>query len=54
MLNKILDGAKSIAVGGHVRPDGDCVGSCMAIAGYIRDNYGDKEVDVYLESIPVE
>lgn len=52
MLNKILEGANSIAVGGHVRPDGDCVGSCMAVAGYIRDNYKDKSVDVYLESIP--
>ena len=29
MLNKILSGAKEIAIGGHVRPDGDCVGSCM-------------------------
>ena len=54
MLNRIRDGAKTIAVSGHVRPDGDCVGSCMAIAGYIRDNYKDKSVDVYLESIPEE
>ena len=54
MLNRILDGAKTIAVSGHVRPDGDCVGSCMAIAGYIRDNYKDRSVDVYLESIPAE
>ena len=28
-LNKILEPAKTIAIGGHVRPDGDCVGSCM-------------------------
>ena len=24
-LNKILEPAKTIAIGGHVRPDGDCV-----------------------------
>ena len=24
-----IEGADTIAIGGHVRPDGDCVGSCM-------------------------
>ena len=28
-LNKILEPAKTIAIGGHVRPDGDCVGMCI-------------------------
>ena len=35
MLNKILGGVKEIAIGGHVRPDGDCVGSCMGLRQYI-------------------
>ncbi len=35
-LNKILEPAKTIAIGGHVRPDGDCVGSCMAMYQYIQ------------------
>ena len=48
-LNKILEPAKTIAIGGHVRPDGDCVGSCMAMYQYIQNNYPDKEVDVFLE-----
>lgn len=52
MLNKILKRAETIAIGGHVRPDGDCVGSCMGMYQYIADNYKDKEVDVYLEEIP--
>jgi phosphoesterase RecJ-like protein len=52
MLNKILTGADMIAISGHIRPDGDCVGSCMGLAGYIRENYEDKQVDVYLEEIP--
>ena len=51
-LNKILEPAKTIAIGGHVRPDGDCVGSCMAMYQYIQNNYQDKEVDVFLEDIP--
>ncbi len=52
-LNNVLDQAQTIAVGGHVHPDGDCVGSCMAMYQYITNDYPDKEVDVYLEDIPV-
>ncbi len=26
MLNKVLENVSTIAIGGHVRPDGDCVG----------------------------
>ncbi|MDO5591080.1 MAG: bifunctional oligoribonuclease/PAP phosphatase NrnA [Lachnospiraceae bacterium] len=52
MLNKILSGAEEIAIGGHVRPDGDCVGSCIGLYQYIADNYPEKKVTVYLEEIP--
>ena len=52
MLNKILNDAVTIAIGGHIRPDGDCGGSCMGLYHYIRDNYSDKKVDVYLEEMP--
>ena len=31
-----VKGAKSIAVGGHIRPDGDCIGSCMAMYLYLK------------------
>lgn len=30
---------------------GDCVGSCMGLYNYIRENYPDISVDVYLEPI---
>ncbi len=52
MLNKILKDAVTVAIGGHIRPDGDCVGSCMGLYQYIKDNYKDKRADVYLEEIP--
>lgn len=47
--------AARIAVGGHVKPDGDCVGSCFSTAGYIEEvlKAGENvKVDVFLESIP--
>ncbi len=52
MLNKILKDANTIAIGGHIRPDGDCVGSCIGLYQYIKDNYKDKKADVYLEEFP--
>ena len=52
MLNKVLENVSTIAIGGHVRPDGDCVGSCVGLGQYIRENYGDKTVDIYLKDIP--
>lgn len=52
MLQETLARAKSVAIGGHIRPDGDCVGSCMAMYQYIRTWYPEKDVDVYLEEIP--
>ena len=52
MLQKALEHANTVAIGGHMRPDGDCTGSCMGVYNYIRTWYPEKEVDVYLEEIP--
>lgn len=46
-----LQGVTSVALAGHVRPDGDSTGSCLAVWNYIRDNYPDIEVCVYLEMV---
>lgn len=51
-LLKLINEANSVAIGGHVRPDGDCVGSCLGLYNYIKDNRPDKQVDVYLETVP--
>lgn len=51
-INAELIGAKSIAIAGHVRPDGDCVGSCTALYLYLLQNcndFGIDKLDVYLE-----
>lgn len=52
MLNDILKDAVTIAIGGHIRPDGDCVGSCIGLYQYIRENDPARDVDVYLEEVP--
>ncbi len=44
--------ADTIAISGHMTPDGDCIGSCLGLYNYIADNYPDKKVDIYLEPIP--
>ena len=47
-----LEGITSVGIGGHVRPDGDCVGSTLAVYNYITTYYPEIEVDIYLEPIP--
>ncbi|MBR2408037.1 MAG: bifunctional oligoribonuclease/PAP phosphatase NrnA [Lachnospiraceae bacterium] len=51
-LLKLIEEAKSVAIAGHVRPDGDCVGSCLGLFHYLKENTTDKQIDVYLESVP--
>ena len=46
-----LEGVKTVAIAGHVRPDGDCVGSCMGLYLYLKANYPEIEADVYLEEV---
>ena len=36
MLTEMVKSAESIAIGGHVRPDGDCVGSCLGVYLYLK------------------
>lgn len=51
-LTSQLEQVKTVAIAGHVRPDGDCVGSCLATYNYIKTWYPDIQVDLYLEPIP--
>ncbi len=52
VLSEALSGIRSAAIGGHVRPDGDCVGACLGLYNYILTNYPNIHVDVYLEPVP--
>lgn len=49
-LDTILEDVKKAAIIGHIRPDGDCVGSCLAVYNYLSENYPDVEAVVYLET----
>lgn len=51
-LDEELKAVKNVGIGGHIRPDGDCVGSCMGLYYYIREQFPDISVQVYLEPIP--
>ena len=48
ILKEIQD-ARSIAITGHIRPDGDCIGSVMSLYHYIKNARKDLEPDIYLE-----
>lgn len=43
-------GAQKIGIGGHIRPDGDCIGSCLTLYQYLTKCLDDSvKVKVYLE-----
>ena len=48
-LDRELQGVSTVAISGHVRPDGDCVGACVGLWHYIRDNFKQIEVDIWLQ-----
>lgn len=51
LLNE-LQGAKRIGISGHVRPDGDCVGSCLAMKRYLENALEGVEAKLFLEQPP--
>ena len=52
VLQDVLKDKRRIAMGGHVRPDGDCVGSCMGLYLYLKEQFPQIHTDVYLEEVP--
>lgn len=50
-LDDVIVKYENIAITGHVRPDGDCLGSCLGIKNYINNKFPKKNVTVYLEEI---
>ncbi len=51
-LKELLEGAQYVGIAGHVRPDGDCVGSTMGLYTFLKEQYPQIRTEVRLESIP--
>ena len=51
-LSEVLEGAVSVGIAGHVKPDGDCVGSCLSVYNYIQKIYPQAKPEIFLEPIP--
>ncbi len=48
-LLEVCSGAARIGISGHIRPDGDCVGSCMGLYLYLKKALPQTEVCIFLE-----
>ena len=51
-LREIAQGAKSILIAGHLRPDGDCVGAAAAAYLYLKKIYPEAQISAYVEKVP--
>lgn len=52
ILEKNLKKIKTLALTGHVRPDGDCIGSILALYNYVKSVFPDIEARIFLEAPP--
>lgn len=50
-IDDIISDAKTVGITGHLRPDGDCVGSCLGLYNYLVKNRPDLDVRVFLETV---
>ena len=51
-IDDVIGDAKTVGISGHIRPDGDCIGSCMGMYLYLRKSYPQIRVDAFLQEIP--
>ena len=51
MLNfkELFKEVQTVAILGHVRPDGDCIGSCLGLYNYIAEYFPQIKATVYLQ-----
>lgn len=51
-LKEIIGDARRVVLLGHIRPDGDCVGSCLGMYNYLTEQFPELSVDIYLDHPP--
>lgn len=54
ILADALKNKQTVVILGHVNPDGDCIGSCLGMYNYLRENYPGLSVSVYLGAMGVK
>ncbi|MBQ7584552.1 MAG: bifunctional oligoribonuclease/PAP phosphatase NrnA [Lachnospiraceae bacterium] len=47
-IDKICENKQSIALGTHIRPDGDAFGSSLALYSYLKKRFPEKKTDIYM------
>ena len=48
-LLSLFENVNRVGITGHVRPDGDCVGSTLAMYNYIQKKYPTLDLHIFLE-----
>jgi phosphoesterase RecJ-like protein len=54
ILTEKLEGKKTVVILGHVNPDGDCIGSCLGMYNYLKENFAKLSVSVCLDAMGVK
>ena len=47
-----IENAKSVAIAGHIRPDGDCISSTLAVRAYLKNAREDLKITVFTQDNP--
>ncbi len=50
-IDQLIGSAGAIAITSHIRPDGDAIGSSLGMYLYLKKNYPEARVDVFLEKV---
>ena len=50
ILERSLEGVTSVLLLGHIHPDGDCVGTCLALYNYLAEQEPQLAVTLYLDN----
>lgn len=51
-LEAQLEHVETVAIAGHIKPDGDCAGSTLAVYNYLKTYHPKIQTTLYLEPIP--
>lgn len=46
-LEELIENSENIALFTHDQPDGDAIGSCLALKNFIEANYKNKKIDIF-------